>query len=664
MWVSISKSMVSALHSDSSTSLDSNLQRNGSFRKDGMRIDAGTDTPRAFYGLQYQAEGVDDPTRIADIFLREHLSVMKVDHMSSLENFITKETPAGASVRYHQLHNGLEVYGSNIVVTVNKKNAVSFVSSSFKSNVNVPSIQPRVTEKSAFFAAKNEIGIINRNIEIMKAKLIIFVDKQSISHLGWSIKLAGIKDQFISFELIYDAITGENLQIKNLIQDKKERKQAIYKGSIKAALPDKDQDNYTKKNLRGLSSTSDLKSSPDGEASIFSVSPKNKKQYGHVDVHGYVFDPNPLASAKAKYTDPGFADNFDFNSARLNAQTKKVTLRDVTFSGIRYSLNGPYASYEDFDQPKSCDSLLYSEFSTFFPIFFSNRQHEIFESVNIYYHIDTMMRYINEDLGIDVTPFEYSGGVIFDPSGSNGMDNSYYDLQTQRLSFGKGGVDDGEDSDVIVHELAHGIQDWLTVGGYSYFEGLSEVRFFIILVNIMIQKYFFSHKMHKRDLNYQGFADYLAVSYSRSRSEWTEDDEEYYWVFPWDGHNEFWDGRVVNYDRKYPDGLTNKPHIDGQIFSSCCMKIWDALGREKSDKVVLIGMSYTGELLKDKKLFFLRNYSSVSLMSCFHYFSESFSSQDDAANAILAASRDLDYGDDDVSTIENILDGCGYSVFD
>ena len=85
------------------------------------------------------------------------------------------------------------------------------------------------------------------------------------------------------------------------------------------------------------------------------------------------------------------------------------------------------------------------------------------------------------------------------------QDNSYYDMLHQRLSFGQGGVDDGEDADVIIHELSHGLHQWLTRDGVSQREGIAE-----------------------------GFGDYVAVSYSRTRNKWKYTDPQYNWVFGWD----------------------------------------------------------------------------------------------------------------------------------
>lgn len=53
------------------------------------------------------------------------------------------------------------------------------------------------------------------------------------------------------------------------------------------------------------------------------------------------------------------------------------------------------------------------------------------------------------------------------------------------------------------------LHDFLTLGGLSQVEGLSE-----------------------------GFGDYVAMSYSRSLNLWSKSEDEYDWVFPWDGHNQ------------------------------------------------------------------------------------------------------------------------------
>lgn len=272
---------------------------------------------------------------------------------------------------------------------------------------------------------------------------------------------------------------------------------------------------------------------------------------------GWVFDPDPLTRARAVYGGQ-FADNNDNDTDSLTAQLAEVPLLDVTFSGGQYHLNGPYARIMDFEAPfKGLFSQADSNFHY-------TRSPDAFEAANVYYHVDKSMRYINETLGFNLMPFQYTGGVQVDPHGLNGDDNSHYIPSTGRIAWGEGGVDDAEDEDVILHELGHGIHDWLTNGSLSQVQGLSE-----------------------------GCGDYWAASYNRSTGFWQPGDPQYYWVFQWDGHNPFWSGRITNYTAQYPGGLTGQIHTDGQIWSSTLMQIWDDIGREATDSNFLEALSMT-----------------------------------------------------------------------
>lgn len=279
---------------------------------------------------------------------------------------------------------------------------------------------------------------------------------------------------------------------------------------------------------------------------------------------GKVFDPDPLSSAGAAYGDPGFSDNGNANSLQLAQQLRKRSLRGITYDTVtgKYSLKGTYASCIDHDLPR--DRACPEERE---PTFNFTRDDHYFDAVNAHYHLDTYMRYVNHTLGVSIKPIQYKGGVRFDPHGADGIDNSSFSRATDNLTFGQGGVDDAQDADVVIHELGHGLHHWVTGGNLSQVNGLSE-----------------------------GVGDYLAAGYSRDKGQWKPTDAEYHELYNWDGHNEFWSGRVTNWhlDHSYPDDLGGF-YGGGQYFASCTMVARDAVGGKKMDEAVLTGLAMTGE---------------------------------------------------------------------
>lgn len=253
---------------------------------------------------------------------------------------------------------------------------------------------------------------------------------------------------------------------------------------------------------------------------------------------GNVFLPDPLTTAQAAYTDTGYGDGLDADTPQLTAQNQSVSLEDIELLAGVYKLKGPYAEIQDFETP---NKGLFTQATATFNF---TRNNDAFEAVSTYYHIDNMMRHINLTLGLSILPFQYATGVRFDPSGLSGADNSHYIGATGRLAFGEGGVDDAEDADVIIHELGHGLHDWVTFGSLSQVNGLSE-----------------------------GTGDYIAGSYSRALGYWNSGQAAYNWMFNWDGHNTYWAGRVLNYSPIYPSGLVNQIHTDGQIWATANMKV-------------------------------------------------------------------------------------------
>ena len=307
-----------------------------------------------------------------------------------------------------------------------------------------------------------------------------------------------------------------------------------------------------------------------------------------------VFLSDPLSGAAVPYAG-NYVDGNDADTAELNAQRVLVNLPQVDNTAGTYLLKSSYVEIKNLENPNK------GLFTQANPNFLFTRNQDGFEAANVFYHTDNNLRYINETLGVTCRPLTNGGVLWYDPSGLNGQDNSYY--SAGRLVFGEGCVDDAEDGDVIWHELGHGLHDWITGGSLSQVNGLSE-----------------------------GSGDYWAQSNSRSLNQWATTDAAYHWMFNWDGHNVCWGGRTTNYAAVYPGGLINQIHTDGQIWATVNMKIWDVLGRTKTDTAFLEGLGLTN----------------------------SSTNQQNAAIAVRQAAIDMNYSCTDVKVMTEKYTAAGY----
>ena len=196
--------------------------------------------------------------------------------------------------------------------------------------------------------------------------------------------------------------------------------------------------------------------------------------------------------------------------------------------------------------------------------------------------------------------------MTFDPHAMEGKTNARYSRSWQILCFGspENYVDLGEDYAVILHELGHGIHDWITGGNLSNNEGLSE-----------------------------GSADYWSQSYTRSLGYSKPGDSQYDQFVLWGGQPA-WNGsclRVTNYQGHYPEDLTGNIHIDGQMWSSSLMSIYDRIGKDATDRLFLETLSMLGR----------------------------GANQRDAANAFIQADKDL-YNGEHLDVITDVFISRGY----
>jgi hypothetical protein len=258
-------------------------------------------------------------------------------------------------------------------------------------------------------------------------------------------------------------------------------------------------------------------------------------------VTALVFDPDPLTTANAIYGG-NFHDFNDGDSASvLNSQRKLKTFK-VNFNDSIFELKNDYIELQDLHgdlTPIATSSV---------PNFNYTRSESGFEDVNAFYHLSTIQNHLAQ-FGFN----SVMSKVLVDPSGGD-FDNSYFTVPGS-LYFGTGGVDDAEDADVIVHEYTHFI---------SYSAAPN------------------SNVGNERNALDEGSCDYMAASYSKAINNFN-----WQWVYNWDGHNEFWNGRVVSTSKVYPANKVNNIYRDGEMWSATLMEIYDELGRNTTDELLM-----------------------------------------------------------------------------
>lgn len=262
-------------------------------------------------------------------------------------------------------------------------------------------------------------------------------------------------------------------------------------------------------------------------------------------VQGYVFNPDPLTSAEQPYGG-AYSDNNDQDSPELTAE-RYLKPFYARFENDTFILKDSVIYFSELEFPQTDEPRPTQ------PLFDFTRSQSSFEFVNVFYHIQHFRTSIvNERCG-----FNLPGNVIqVDPHGSNGQDVSGFSTfyTPPALIFGDGGIDDGEDADVIVHEFGHGLSN----GAAPNTNGGTE-----------------------RKSIEEGNSDYFAMTYSKSINpfNWQK-------TFNWDG-NVTWQGRVANSPKRYPEDANNDYYNNAEIWVATLSELWERIGPKKTDCLVL-----------------------------------------------------------------------------
>lgn len=490
-------------------------------------------------------------------WISAHAADLKLKSTDTFKLSFVFKSSAGETLRFQQMMNDVPVYQSEIVVNFNPANELVFTSDSYDPTIQNIVTTPAISQEASLNASKENLKFSGEYTVSENKLLVVKINDQT--------------------KLVYRVIT--NFQIGN--------------GTWEVLV---DAQNGTVLSTNEIS----LKYHKSGNLKkAEKVTPATAMApLAFVSGTAMVYLSDPLSAALVPYGTTGYIDGAgagDVNTTQLTAARTSVTLPEIDLTAGVYKLKSSYVEIVDIEAPSKG---LFTQATSAFNF---TRNQDGFEAANAFYQLDKSLRYINETLGILCKPQSNGGVLRFDPSGWNGADQSSFSPANDVLSFGEGCVDDAEDADVILHELGHGIHDWMTNGSTSGTLG-------------------------------EGNGDYWAQSYGRSVNQWTSSDPYFQYMFKWDGHNTCWAGRTTDFGGMYPADITGSVHNDGQIWATALMQIWDVLGRTKTDKAFLNGLALTN----------------------------SSSNQQTAARAVRQAAINMNYACADIQVITQKFTDRGY----
>ncbi len=338
-----------------------------------------------------------EPEKSARLFLSAVSAQlgMKADG-SDLKTTQVKNGLGTGHTRFQQVLHGIPVYGAHILVNQGTDGAINDLHTKYYASLDVdPSARPVLTLTAAKAAAYRKGGVKRPRMP-GSGKLVWYPDEFGKAKLAWEVTVCAL-EPLGDFHTVVDANTGRVLLQENRI--------CFATGS------------------------------------------------------GLVYKPNPYQQKGGDENGTLVDDRFgiaDNNSTELDS-----LLSNVTLPRLSDGIGGIIGTYADLVRLNSGD-LPDNDANEPTRIYNYSRNNLTFEQPTIYYTIDRIATYF---IGLGFSSANTPPNGIRDTNATwacsqwNTADQSFYSGANDAVHFGTGGVDDGEDADIVAHEYGHAVQN-------------------------------------------------------------------------------------------------------------------------------------------------------------------------------------------------------------
>ncbi|HET6985238.1 MAG TPA: M4 family metallopeptidase [Kribbella sp.] len=276
-----------------------------------------------------------------------------------------------------------------------------------------------------------------------------------------------------------------------------------------------------------------------------------KPPTGATTAKALVFIPNPVQSSGVET----LTDQKDSATAVPRGDYYEVTLTDLDGSGY---LRGTWANVRS-----STGTPAYTTNGTYF----YDRHDDQFEQVMSYFWGTEAQKYLQSlGFGTELPPVNAESQDY--KVDQYGQDNSFSRDTKDTITLGKGGVDDAEDGEVIVHETGHAVHDAQVPGFGSSLEagsiGEAWGDYFSVTVGDWVAKKY--GVAENPTVPLACVADWDSTSYTSTVPHCL---------------------RRLDAGKHYPEDVVGEVHADGEIWSQALFQIRTALGPTVADRIIV-----------------------------------------------------------------------------